>query len=328
MLVKYLVEVDASEYEPFRDALVAFISLALGELEDGVTELTFADAQTAVAYKAADRFLAVRHVDAVGSLEAFFVSPATGRPRLGLAVQSYSGEPPAVPEAFLPFVQAQEETDNLPSFLSLAKLLISRGEEIRAFSEKALQLQSENGYLKQLLAEQSDLYRQARALLRERTHVAPRADDPAPAREACWSLETMPTWCVEHEDEIVVLPRARNGAKKSRYEDPALMGVALEFLAGPYRAHRQGLTSRESFEAALQATGLKLAGAVGATIAGEQGDAYYVPWGGRRRLLDMHLLKGGGRDERYCFRLYFFWDDVSQRAIVGSMPAHLANSLS
>lgn len=331
MWQKYLVEPESSAYASFRAALEALLSLSLDSLADGLTELEHADSQTTFAHHAAEQFLAVRHASASGIFEAFYVKPASRPPQLGLAIQRYSGQAPSIPPAFVSLVPHDAATAELPTFLSLAKLLLARGGTVHPFSQGALQLASENEYLKQLLAEQSDLYRQAKAALRERNlamQASTEAAVPQPPADARWSLESLSDWCVAHEESIVVLPRARNGAKKSRYEDPALMGVALELLAGPYRNHRMGLITREAFEDALQATGLKLSGAVGATIAGEQGDAYFVPWGGRRRLLDMHLLKGGGRDERYCFRLYFFWDDVSQRAIVGSMPAHLSCSFS
>ena len=59
------------------------------------------------------------------------------------------------------------------------------------------------------------------------------------------------------------------------------------------------------------------------TRAGEQGDEYYVKYGGRRVFLDRHLKKGQAREPRHCFRLYFFWDDDSEQVVVGWLPSHL-----
>ena len=56
-------------------------------------------------------------------------------------------------------------------------------------------------------------------------------------------------------------------------------------------------------------------------------DQYTVQYGGRRKSLDRHLKKGVTHDPRYCFRLYFFWDDEAQVAVVGWMPSHLDNSM-
>jgi len=82
------------------------------------------------------------------------------------------------------------------------------------------------------------------------------------------------------------------------------------------------------FVAQLAAEELQLEGSVAPSVAGEQGDAYFVSWKGRRRFMDLHLRKGGGRDERYCLRVYFFWDEQLQKVVVGWLPSHLSNSLS
>jgi hypothetical protein len=126
----------------------------------------------------------------------------------------------------------------------------------------------------------------------------------------------------------VILPRALQGAKKSHYETPETVYTALELLAGPYRDMRMGAMSHAQFIEALGASEMQLEGSVAPSVAGEQGDAYFVSWHGRRRFLELHLRKGGGRDERYCLRIYFFWDDAAQKVIVGWLPSHLSNSLS
>jgi hypothetical protein len=146
--------------------------------------------------------------------------------------------------------------------------------------------------------------------------------------EELQDLSLLPQWAEDNKERIVVLPRALNGAKKSLYLRPEMIFRALEYLAGPYREYRLGKLSKSQVEDALTKTGLHWAGSTVPSVAGEQGETYFVTYDGRRRFLEFHLLKGGGRDERYCLRVYFFWDDVSQRAVVGSLPAHLANSLS
>ena len=49
--------------------------------------------------------------------------------------------------------------------------------------------------------------------------------------------------------------------------------------------------------------------------------------GGRPRVLDWHLKRGESRERTRCFRLYYFWDDETQCAVVGWLPSHLDNSL-
>jgi hypothetical protein len=62
--------------------------------------------------------------------------------------------------------------------------------------------------------------------------------------------------------------------------------------------------------------------------AGEQKDEYFVnyPVGsppGNKKFLEQHLRKGNDRDERFCFRLYFFWDKKKSLVVVGWLPSHL-----
>jgi hypothetical protein len=78
---------------------------------------------------------------------------------------------------------------------------------------------------------------------------------------------------------------------------------------------------------ALAETGCGLRGSAGMSVAGAEGDSYFVNWSGRRRFLDLHITRGGGRDQRYCMRIYFFWDADSQKVVVGHLPSHLNNSL-
>ena len=151
------------------------------------------------------------------------------------------------------------------------------------------------------------------------------------AREEELSLKELPVWSVENEARIVMLPRALAGARRSQYQTDADIYRALEFLAGPYRDQRLNLIDMSAYQEALQAMqteGFQLARSVDPAVAGAQGDDYFVRYGARRRFLDWHLVKGGGRDERYCLRIYFFWDDTNKVVVVGSLPAHLSNSLS
>ena len=54
--------------------------------------------------------------------------------------------------------------------------------------------------------------------------------------------------------------------------------------------------------------------------------AYFIRLGGRRRFLDQHLGKGSARDPRYCMRIYFCWDEDTNRVVIGHMPSHLPTS--
>lgn len=327
---RYSTEVSPDDFDAVRAALATLLELSDEAMPEGVSETTQHDGFIALALDSTNRFLAARWQHRQQCQELFFVQPATKPARLGFS--ELGADAVGIPAPLLRWLDStRHRTDKLPTFTTLSCLLASQGAAVREISTRERQLDAEAAYLKGLLAEQSDVLRQTQAQLRSARlqYVDTAAENLVGSSiDEGWDLSRLSEWCAEHEGEVVVLPRARNGAKKSLYENPALMTTALELLAGPYRDMRRGLMSPEDFDALMLPTGLRLAGSVGEKVAGEQGDAYFVTWAGRRRFLDTHLLKGGGRDERYCFRLYFFWDADSQRAIVGSMPAHLANSLS
>ena len=73
--------------------------------------------------------------------------------------------------------------------------------------------------------------------------------------------------------------------------------------------------------------GLSECGFGGASDILEQGDEYYITYGGKRRLLERHLKKGVNHNALYCLRIYFFWDEKSSHVVIGSLPGHLRSSL-
>jgi hypothetical protein len=320
---RYLTEVPADEFSNIRSAITRLLGIA-GAIPAGLVEQMFDDGVVVTAHDEAQGFLAARWVRGAQYHEVFVVTPASKPARLGFATFGA----PGIPQELGAWLSESHATETTPSFSSLTSLLVSRGAAVVEISPQERRLAEDNTYLKLLLSEQSDQVRQLQSQLREARQARSSdgvAADVAP--EATWDISGLADWCAQHEDQIVVLPRARNGAKKSKYENPQLMCDALEVLAGPYREFRQGRMTREGFENAIAPYGLHLEGSVAPSVAGEQGDTYFVQWEGRRKFLDYHLLKGSGRDERFCFRVYFFWDAASQRAVVGSMPAHLNNSL-
>ena len=132
-------------------------------------------------------------------------------------------------------------------------------------------------------------------------------------------------WCNKHLAGFVeVLPRARNAAKKSKYEDPTFLYKALLLLRDYYVPMRRfGSSKVSAFKQACLDLNIEETQTFAGTRYGEHGDMYRVRYAGQPRLLDRHLKKGSTRDVRRCFRLYFFWDGDSEQAIVGSLPAHL-----
>jgi len=157
---------------------------------------------------------------------------------------------------------------------------------------------------------------------------APLAVRPYPT-----SLDGLSEWVTSNHGATVILhPRAKNAVNKSRFEDIALIYQGVELLAREY--HTMRTTSPEHAERnralcdkRLQELGFELAPSISQSRAGEEGDEYrvYYPPGQleKKRTLDLHLKKGSDRDERFCLRIYFFWDDDSAKVVIGWLPSHL-----
>lgn len=140
------------------------------------------------------------------------------------------------------------------------------------------------------------------------------------------SLDDFESWCREHlSGAVEVHNRALQGIKKSRFQDVELIYKALLLLRDVYVPMKRdgGLDKKRLFERQCGELGLSEEATFSGERWGEEGDTYKVRYAGRPRLLDRHLKKGNTKDERYCFRLYFFWDEDSEQVVVGWLPSHL-----
>jgi hypothetical protein len=138
-------------------------------------------------------------------------------------------------------------------------------------------------------------------------------------------------WCREHlPGSVEVLHRAFRGVKESVFHDPSLLYRALLLLRDSYVPMRRegGDNLARAFRDGCAELGLKEELTFAGPRWGEEGDTYIVSYQGKRRLLDRHLKAGNSREPRYCFRLYFFWDEIDQQAVVGWLPSHLGNRAS
>lgn len=145
------------------------------------------------------------------------------------------------------------------------------------------------------------------------------------------SFDELEEWANKYlSGSVVVLNRAYRAAKKSTFENPELAYETLLILKNHYVPMRRqgGREMRDGYHRALREHGLEEAPTFSAERAGEYGDEYFVPYGGRRRELDHHIKGSNARDERRGFRLYFFWDEESQQVVVGWLPSHLTNRVS
>lgn len=158
------------------------------------------------------------------------------------------------------------------------------------------------------------------AALRQR---ADHADDvPIPT-----TFEGFDEWCATWlAGTVEVHSRALQGIKKSEFQSPELAYQALLLLRDYYVPMKRqgGIGLKSAFDDQCGALGLEEGPTFSANRWGEEGDTYIVRIAGQKRLLERHLKNGGNtRDPRRCFRVYFFWDEESEQAVVGWLPSHL-----
>ena len=138
------------------------------------------------------------------------------------------------------------------------------------------------------------------------------------------NLDELENWANRHlAGSVQVLNRAYRAAKKAQFEETDFVYRVLQVLRDHYVPMRKGMKEKDDFIEACRELGIEDTPTFSGNRYGEEGDTYVVEYGGRRRLLDRHVKKGSGRDPRFCFRLYFFWDDDDQQVIVGWLPSHL-----
>jgi hypothetical protein len=144
-------------------------------------------------------------------------------------------------------------------------------------------------------------------------------------------LDELEQWAATHLAGTVELHnRALRGAKDSEFEDVSVIYQALLLLRDYYVPMRRhgGAELRQAFDQRCQELGIEEQQSFSGNRAGEQGDTYFIRMGHRRVELDRHLKKGNSREPRYCFRLYFFWDDTTSQVVVGWLPSHLTTRAS
>ena len=142
--------------------------------------------------------------------------------------------------------------------------------------------------------------------------------------------EQMAKWVEQYyPDRLYLHPRAVRALKSAVYQNPSMVYRCLILLAEDYYDYRMGRINRDTFLqcCAKVDPGLSECGFGGASDILEQGDEYYITYGGKRRLLERHLKKGVNHNALYCLRIYFFWDEKSSHVVIGSLPGHLRSSL-
>jgi hypothetical protein len=208
------------------------------------------------------------------------------------------------------------------------KQLQSQTDETKeTFGALLAQADSEIAQLKASLSQaQEDSKNQRWRIAHLETAIAQKKGASLEAIQIPSDFSDLEEWSRQYlSGSVAIHNRAIRAAKKSAFEDVKFAYSVLLLLRDHYVPMRRegGLDKKEAYENELAAMGLDESPTFAGARAGEEGDAYFVEFGGRKRELDRHIKGSNSRDERFGFRLYFFWDDETDQVIVGWFPSHL-----
>jgi hypothetical protein len=145
------------------------------------------------------------------------------------------------------------------------------------------------------------------------------------------SLSELPSW-VERtlSSKLELAPRAVREMKKVHHPQPERIAQALELLAGPRRATFQGdRSSTRAFHQGLETLRLRDGFSGAERLAGRTGSDYVLSHRGKTSLLERHLASNSsGFNDPKMIRVYYFYDQDSDKIIVGWLPTHLQTSKS
>lgn len=142
------------------------------------------------------------------------------------------------------------------------------------------------------------------------------------------SFDDLDVWAGKHlAGAVHLLNRAVRAARKSEFAEPEIAYRALVVLRDYYVPMRKGQVTQAEYLAELAKFGLEDSASFAGARAGQYGDEYFVTYENRRRELDRHLKGSNSRDERFGFRLYYFWDDQNSQVVVGWLPTHLTTDI-
>jgi hypothetical protein len=145
-------------------------------------------------------------------------------------------------------------------------------------------------------------------------------------------LDEIENWAqMELSGQVELHRRAVKALRDSDFQDVALVRDALLMMRDFYVPMRRsgGNELRNAFNQRLATLGLQNTKCFSQENRAKNfGGDYFVSYQENSRELDWHLKGSNARDARTGFRLYYFWDDETERVIVGYLPGHLRTDIS
>lgn len=128
----------------------------------------------------------------------------------------------------------------------------------------------------------------------------------------CW--DGFAEWCDQSfVGRCVLLPAARRGVRKPAFQDVALVGRCIRWLASTCldrRINGGGSLANVPIEEGVENSPCGV-------------DTFDFDFQGRRLQADWHVKSGGNtRDPLRCLRIYYGFDEMTQQIVIADMPAH------
>jgi hypothetical protein len=148
------------------------------------------------------------------------------------------------------------------------------------------------------------------------------------------SYADLPKWVNSYfADRLFLHARAVRAIKDAAFENVSLVYETLKLLADAYwpmRANQeqeQRQTLSNNWEEGVKQLRLEYnSHSIAQNRLGEFREAYTINYRigqSSRQVLGPHLKFGSTKDDRYCMRIYFLWDDDRQLVVIGHLPSHL-----
>ena len=198
-------------------------------------------------------------------------------------------------------------------------------ENTRILQRKLRELSDENEALNQRIekaeseaAAREEAYRRAGDLVSfYRQKVYDTAEFPVDKEDVCsWARKSLP-------ENIVIAPRAESSLRKySGALDVAVLCDGIYYLSA-YARYRRSEISDEELALYAESYNWEVSGCGSGALRTHRDD-YEVIVDGEKYLLDMHIKYGV--NSQVLVRIYFCWDEKTQKVMIGYMPEHLATA--
>jgi len=144
----------------------------------------------------------------------------------------------------------------------------------------------------------------------------------------------LPRWVDSYfADRLFLHARAVRAIKDATFENIVLVYETLKLLADAYwpmkanQEQDQRQTLSNNWEEGIKRLRLEYnPHSITQNRLGEFREAYTINYRigqSSRQVLGPHLKFGSAKDDRYCMRIYFLWDDDRQLVVIGHLPSHL-----